>query len=220
MAGHIPDSASQEWITPEKELEPVRKTFQTIDLDPCSNKFSHVKATTEYTLPEKDGLVNSWTLYYDKQTNLFCNPPWGQAWRRLNPETKQYEYIGKTERNYLKNNTPDWESVKKQWSPCFIDKWIRRAHSYKNVDVNSILLVPAYVGTKVWQQIVWPDAAMICFPEGRIKFELYNSNTGEMKTGPSPIDCAFILFSKNSLIKEMFYYSFKNRGQMAKGWRV
>lgn len=41
-------------------------------LDPCSNKWSVVHAETEYRLPEKDGLKESWDY-----PAIYVNPPYG-----------------------------------------------------------------------------------------------------------------------------------------------
>jgi hypothetical protein len=43
-----------------------------IDLDPCSNKHSIVRAKVEYQLPEHDGLRESWRF-----KRIYVNPPYG-----------------------------------------------------------------------------------------------------------------------------------------------
>jgi hypothetical protein len=43
-----------------------------IDLDPCSNQYSIVKAKMEYSLPRHDGLKESW--HYKR---IYVNPPYG-----------------------------------------------------------------------------------------------------------------------------------------------
>ena len=43
-----------------------------IDLDPCSNKYSIVHAKTEYRLPHRDGLHESWDF-----RTVYVNPPYG-----------------------------------------------------------------------------------------------------------------------------------------------
>lgn len=66
-------SKNKEWNTPQKYVDVVSKFFNgQIDLDPCSNKFSIVKAYREFILPEKDGLKEEW--YYKR---IFVNPPYG-----------------------------------------------------------------------------------------------------------------------------------------------
>lgn len=72
-AGRKINSASQHWGTPSKYVNAVRKFFGGhIDLDPCSNEYSIVRATTEFRLPEKDGLHESW-----KFPSIYVNPPYG-----------------------------------------------------------------------------------------------------------------------------------------------
>ena len=45
----------------------------SIALDPCSNRFSIIGATVEYSLPSADGLVESWDY-----PTIFVNPPYGR----------------------------------------------------------------------------------------------------------------------------------------------
>ncbi|MCU0339443.1 MAG: phage N-6-adenine-methyltransferase [Spirosomaceae bacterium] len=44
----------------------------TIELDPCSNEYSVVKANTEYRLPQHDGLKERWNY-----PTIYVNPPYG-----------------------------------------------------------------------------------------------------------------------------------------------
>jgi hypothetical protein len=72
-AGRTINTVSQEWGTPPKYVEAVRKCFGgRIDLDPCSNEFSIVHAEAEYRLPERDGLSESWDF-----PTIYVNPPYG-----------------------------------------------------------------------------------------------------------------------------------------------
>ncbi len=72
-AGRKINTVSQEWGTPEKYVDAVRKFFGgQIDLDPCSNEYSIVHAKTEYQLPVHDGLHESWNFY-----TIYVNPPYG-----------------------------------------------------------------------------------------------------------------------------------------------
>jgi hypothetical protein len=67
-AGRTLNTLSQDWGTPEKYVNAVREFFGgDIDLDPCSNKYSIVKAKTEYLPPKHDGLRENWdfpTIYH------------------------------------------------------------------------------------------------------------------------------------------------------------
>jgi len=72
-AGRTVNTLSQEWGTPVKYVEAVKRVFGgSIDLDPCSNEHSIVRATIEYSLPEQDGLKESWDY-----PRIFVNPPYG-----------------------------------------------------------------------------------------------------------------------------------------------
>ena len=72
-AGRTVNSQSQHWGTPSKYVKAVKDFFGgTIELDPCSNEFSIVKAKVEYRLPENNGLIGSWDF-----RTIFVNPPYG-----------------------------------------------------------------------------------------------------------------------------------------------
>ncbi|MDR2448008.1 MAG: phage N-6-adenine-methyltransferase [Treponema sp.] len=72
-AGRKVNSLSQHWRTPRKYVNAVKKMFDdTIELYPCSNKFSIVNARVEYTLPENDGLLREWSF-----RTIYANPPYG-----------------------------------------------------------------------------------------------------------------------------------------------
>ena len=72
-AGRTINTLSQEWGTPAKYVEAVKRVLGGgIDLDPCSNEFSIVGATEEYSLPQHDGLKESWDY-----PRIFVNPPYG-----------------------------------------------------------------------------------------------------------------------------------------------
>lgn len=71
-------SLSQDWCTPPKYVRAIREFFSgRIELDPCSNKHSIVKAEVEYCLPKTDALRESW----DYRT-VFVNPPYGADRKR------------------------------------------------------------------------------------------------------------------------------------------
>lgn len=72
-AGRTVNTLSQEWGTPQKYIDAVKDFFGgDIDLDPCSNEFSIVKAIKEYRLPTHDGLRESWNF-----RRVYVNPPYG-----------------------------------------------------------------------------------------------------------------------------------------------
>ena len=77
-AGRTVNSQSQNWGTPQNYVNAVREFFDgEIDLDPCSNEYSIVRAATEYRLPKHDGLRASWNF-----RRIFVNPPYGLDRRR------------------------------------------------------------------------------------------------------------------------------------------
>jgi DNA N-6-adenine-methyltransferase (Dam) len=105
---------SQHWGTPRKYVEAVKKFFGgAIDLDPCSNEYSIVKATTEYELPT-DGLANSWNF-----PRIFVNPPYGSD-RERGTRIKHWLYkCAEAHRKYgsevlalipVATNTGHWKS--------------------------------------------------------------------------------------------------------------
>lgn len=72
-AGRTVNTQSRDWCTPRKYVEAVKRVFGgDIDLDPCSNAHSLVRAKTEYVLPQHDGLRESWNF-----RRIYVNPPYG-----------------------------------------------------------------------------------------------------------------------------------------------
>ncbi|MCX6006121.1 MAG: DNA N-6-adenine-methyltransferase [Chloroflexi bacterium] len=72
-AGRTVIGQSQDWGTPKKYVDAVKECFGgVVHLDPCSNRYSIVKAVTEYHLPKHDGLRESWNF-----PTIYVNPPYG-----------------------------------------------------------------------------------------------------------------------------------------------
>jgi len=72
-AGRSINTLSQSWGTPHKYVKAVKDVFGGyIELDPCSNEFSVVKAEIEYRLPIHNGLEESWNF-----KTIFVNLPYG-----------------------------------------------------------------------------------------------------------------------------------------------
>jgi hypothetical protein len=72
-AGRKVVGRSKDWGTPKRYVEAVRECFGgAISLDPCSNRFSIVRADVEYLLPKLDGLRESWNY-----PTIYVNPPYG-----------------------------------------------------------------------------------------------------------------------------------------------
>ena len=75
---HNTYSFSQHWCTPQEYVIAIREFFYgSISLDPCSNEYSIVEADTEYSLPETNGLTESWDY-----PTIFVNPPYGKDRQR------------------------------------------------------------------------------------------------------------------------------------------
>lgn len=73
FAGRSVHSQSQDWCTPPQYVAAVKKVFGgEIELDPCSNSESVVKANCEFKLPETDGLAQEWNYL-----TIYVNPPYG-----------------------------------------------------------------------------------------------------------------------------------------------
>lgn len=72
-AGRKVNTLSQSWCTPPKYVTAIKKFWGgNIELDPCSNEYSIVKALTEYRLPKHDGLKETWNF-----KTVYVNPPYG-----------------------------------------------------------------------------------------------------------------------------------------------
>lgn len=85
-AGRQVISQSQDWCTPSKYVLAINEFFGgRVDLDPCSNSSSILNAKTEYILPNKDGLKNSWNF-----RTIYVNPPYGRA---KNSEYSIYDWL-------------------------------------------------------------------------------------------------------------------------------
>ncbi len=77
-AGRKVNSQSVNWCTPPKYIKAVKEVFGgAIELDPCSNQWSIVKAKNEWSLPTCDSLTKDWNY----QT-IYVNPPYGADRKR------------------------------------------------------------------------------------------------------------------------------------------
>ena len=64
---------SRSWCTPPKYADAVYEFFSgEVDLDPCSNTYSLIKAKKAFMLPYNDGLLEDWNY-----RTIFVNPPYG-----------------------------------------------------------------------------------------------------------------------------------------------
>lgn len=220
MAGHIPDSLSVDWCTPDKVIVPLHEFFGGAPaLDPCSNPHSHVGAAQEWTLEKgNDGLVQPWNA-----PTIFCNPPFGKGWWRPLPHQPQCnkivvdggagppycacgaerrrEYMWPAERKALMESVKAGTLTKAQlkalldeYTTVSIADWIKLcadAGTAPAVTREVVGLIPAYPGTKAFQDHVWKRARAVFFPRGRLHFRLvYQTTEGPYEiSGPAPMDC-------------------------------
>lgn len=232
MAGHIADPTSNQWCTPKEDVPLIEAALGEVHLDPCSNPHSHVKAAYNYILPNNDGLVDPWDISPFTHTNVFCNPPFGKAWRLKGLDGK-YTYFDVKARKELPKDQ------KALLEPVHIDTWINRAlYHYMERRCSVILLIPAYPGTAIWQNVIHPFARAICYPKGRLAFDLppqkctlfecevqavwksestlmcnmhknlLDGKVSKIK-GPAPMDCAYVYFGHYPFD---FYHAFHGRG--------
>lgn len=55
-----------------------------------------------------------------------------------------------------------------------------------------IMLIPAAVDTRHWQDIIFPSGASVCFLRGRLRF----MGTDGQATGPAPMACALVYWGR------------------------
>lgn len=98
--------------------------------------------------------------------------------------------------------TPDFDGLKYNW--CSISYWCnppygrsqidwvtKACNDSKNYNSMVVCLIPARCDTKLWQDIIFPNARAICFIKGRLKF-------GDSKNS-APFPSGIIVFSNNNL---------------------
>lgn len=94
--------------------------------------------------------------------------------------------------------TPEIDGLKQDWKgTCWMNppygreqiKWIEKACNESLLNKSKIVcLIPARPDTKVWQDIIFPNAKAICFIKGRLKF-------GNSKDS-APFPSAIIIFGE------------------------
>lgn len=102
--------------------------------------------------------------------------------------------------------TPEIDGLAQNWGDmnniCWMNppygreqiKWIQKANEENsNNFVTSVCLIPARPDTKIWQDVIFPNAKLICFLRGRLKF-------GNSKDS-APFPSAVVVFS-NYITKE------------------
>jgi hypothetical protein len=202
MPGHIPQAANVHHNTPDWIVAAVKEVMVTISLDPCSNDNSIVNAENQFKLPEINGLKADWAPY----NNIYINPPFGKCYihstQGVALSAKEYKELDDLEKvNYNASSIKDWID---KGSKTIRTHWDRNPISRNQI----IYLLPAAVGTKHWQQIIFKDRALelvkVCFIEGRIRFM--------GAAGPAPMDCAIVQFTCNPNNQIRFEQVFKQYG--------
>jgi len=90
-------SNSTNWNTPIKYVALIHKMFgNKVELDPCSNKDSIIRAEKEIILPN-DGLEQEWSY-----KTIFVNPPFGRDFER---KTTIKNWVAKCYESYEKYNS-------------------------------------------------------------------------------------------------------------------
>ena len=69
-------STSDSWCTPPEITEPLEQFMGTVDVDPCSNERSIVKARMAFT---SGGLVRPWRLAVPVKYSVYQNDPYSQS---------------------------------------------------------------------------------------------------------------------------------------------
>lgn len=177
--GYMPTSAkTEDWGTPAELVGAVRSIFGgDIDTDPCSNPWSIVRARHEIMLP---------------------------SWREVVEATRMQEAFGFAERlveygdglvlpwrrNAYLNPPYGWKGLS-----AFMAKAARHAWD----GGSSIALVPSKTSLKGWQASV-PQAARICFIDGRVEFLV--PGKGEAET--APFSSALVLWTRSPELAHRF----------------
>ena len=67
----------------------------------------------------------------------------------------------------------------------FVNKALDESNKHKSTVV---LLIPARPDTKVWQNVIFPNASQVCFVKGRLRFGNSKEN--------APFPCAVVVFGE------------------------
>lgn len=103
--------------------------------------------------------------------------------------------------------TPEIDGLVQEWKGCCWMNppygreqinWIKKANE-ESVKNNStvVCLIPARPDTKVWHEVIFPNALVVCFIKGRLKF-------GDSKDS-APFPSAIIVFGKKLNLKQELY---------------
>jgi len=142
----LTSSKKDNWRTPKKALQPVRRFARMlglgIGLDPAGHPKSIVKAHRQYLLKNgEDGLKKSWQ-WVKGLGIIFCNPPYGCE----------------------NGNTHRPKSL--PW----LEKMVRQQKKAGG-RLHGVFLIAARTDSvKVFQNTVYKHASAVCYVRGRLKF--------------------------------------------------
>lgn len=174
---------SNDFNTPPELIEPIKRFWNgTIELDPCSNKHSMVKAIVEWGLP-----INSLNCVWHKVAKtVFVNPPFAPYY--LSDDGT----ICLTPQEYKERGDQD------VFTRYTIRDWVTKGIDERDNGVESIYLIPARgMGSTVWQRSILPNFDAICFLKSRYPFWENGAPCKNEKTGkidPPTFDIALVYF--------------------------
>lgn len=171
MAGHIATAGNIHHNTPEHLLERARLLSPRgqIDLDPCSNETSIVRAKTEYRLPAQDGLVLPWAVFDQGYSLTWCNPPFGRYYTHI----RDHQALSVKEYQALVEKAPE-EAL--SYEAHSLREWIVKADSefwkfkVAPAHAETIMILPASIDTAQWQDLIFKKAVAWLALRGRMKF--------------------------------------------------
>lgn len=104
MSDHqmIHSSSTNEWFTPEKYIQAVRRVLGHIDLDPASCEAANLTIQADEIFTKKDdGLLRNWL------GKVFCNPPYGKCLWYGSTQSNQKLWSEKMIEEYARGSMTD-----------------------------------------------------------------------------------------------------------------
>lgn len=200
MAGAIIDMVSQDWGTPKYLWDPAAYVFGgSIGLDPCSNPDSGVVAKTRVWLPQwAEGYVGAQQVDGNPYSSLGQLPAGVVVGDGLAVNWTTYDSVFVN---------PPYGRNKADGTSIY--DWVHKAaFTGSGRAAGVIALIPAAVGTRHWQDIIFKTAHKVCFLRGRVKFELKGKNN--VSTTPS----AVVLWGDGQEMNERFDEAFSKLGKV------
>jgi hypothetical protein len=185
--GYIASSGNVHWMTPRTEIENViLPILDRVDLDPCSHPASHIPTMERLCGEDRDdddGMMATWAGH------VFVNPTYGERWneKKMGPKPVR-------------------------WRP--MSAWIEKAAlSHRQITLartscTVLMLLPSYTERRWLHETIAKSAAMVCFPRGRIAFDL----PGEGTKGSSGHASLYALWSAERDVLSRAARVFADRG--------